>query len=502
MKNLFKINWIIILSLLVYLTNDIKAQQNNEIPVEFKDYISKISVSTEYKTIYSATLEELITETYRPCPDSISQKQALEDIQQFEYLLETAYSGREYWEKQGCDFNEIYSKAEEFVKSKKEFSVLELETFLSSLLKGKIVDAHFYLRGHKLHTFSQHKNVYYTDILLKRNMNGKYIVIDSKVESVKKGDEFDEKEKEHYLFKTLSPKNEQHYLLGILSYENMTEENLSFDGQIKNIPFHISRLTKTKLKNEPAFRVDTVEEIPIVTVASFDMNDENIPNLTNFEQYGIKLQNKDLFILNLFNNNGGSSLYPMNFIKNLNTEVNSNGIGAYLRSPSLSQLFAGINIDAYPDLSKQPGMDVFIKEVNIQKGLLENYKINPKREWEINIDKEVNKKSSGTYNGEMVVLMNRGVSSSAETAIKFCKTVKDVILIGENTSGVGTFSNVLRFYLSNSNICIHMGYQISLMPGFRETIGFIPDYWLDTDQPIEEIIKWLNNPDSYQFNFK
>jgi hypothetical protein len=208
------------------------------------------------------------------------------------------------------------------------------------------------------------------------------------------------------------------------------------------------------------------------------------------------------FILDLYNNNGGSSLYPKNFIKNLNTKVNTNGIGAYLRSPSLSQLYAGVNLEAYPDLLKQPGMDEVVKEVNINKDLLENYKINPKKEWEIDIDKEPVNKQPGTYTGKMIVLMNRGVGSSAETAIKFCKTVKDVILIGENTCGVGSFSNVLKFYLPNSNICMQMGYQISLMPDFRETIGFIPDYWLDTDRPVEEITKWLNNQGTYQFDLK
>ena len=31
--------------------------------------------------------------------------------------------------------------------------------------------------------------------------------------------------------------------------------------------------------------------------------------------------------------------------------------------------------------------------------------------------------------------------------------------------------------------------------------GFLPDYWLDSDKPIEEVRKWLTNPDTYQFNY-
>lgn len=498
-----KIKLISTLSVLCFLifSFNTAGQTKNEIPIELKDYISNISTSCEYKKVYPQTFEELLNGNYKPCPDSISQKEALEDIEQFEYLLETAYSGKEYWKKQGCDFSQIYSKAKEFAKSKEVFSVLEFENYISSLINGKIIDAHFSLRGQEYHTFSKRKLIYFTDILLEKNKKGKYIVIDSKIETVTKGDEFDDKAKLLHLFKTLSSANKEQYLVGVWSYEKVTEKNLSFNGKIRNIPFQESRLTKTKFNREPIFQVDTINKIPIISVATFDMVDQNIPYLTNFEKYGKNLQNEDKFILNLFNNTGGSSLYPMNFIKNLNTVVNSNGIEAYLCSPSLSQLFIGLNFEAYPDILKQPGMDEFLKEVKIHKDLHDKYKVNPKREWKIDIDKD-SIQSPGTYNGKMVVLMNREVSSSSETAIKFSKSVKNAIFVGENTYGVGTFSNVVKFYLPNSNICIHLSYHISLMPDFQETIGFIPDYWLDTDQPIEEIVKWLNNPDTYQFKFK
>ncbi len=489
-----------ILNFLVFcfVTN---AQQGNEIPDEFISYIASKSSPCEYKTVYPQSLEELLAGTYKQCSDSITQTEALEDIEQLKYLLETAYSGKEYWQKQGCDFNQIYSQVKEFVESKDVLSVLDFERKISSLFEEKILDAHFSLRGHEYHTFSKRKLIYFADILLEKNKKGDYIVIDSKLPTVNKGQVFDDKDKEQYVFKTLSSKNKENYLVGVWSYKKENEVSLSFNGKTQKIPLHESRLNNYSNKKEDAFYVDTIGNIPVVNVASFDMKKENIPYLTVFENYGKNLQNENAFILNLYNNTGGSSLYSKNFITNLNTNVTTNGVEAYLCSPSISQLFNGLNFDAFPTIMEQPGMREFMQEVNIHKELYKKYKVKPCREWVFDTITNTNQ-SVGTYNGKMIVLMNREVSSSTETAIMFCKSVRNSIFVGENTYGVGTFSNVIKFYLPNSNICVHISYKISLMPEFRESIGFIPDYWLDTDHPVKEIVNWLNNTDTYQFTIK
>jgi hypothetical protein len=34
---------------------------------------------------------------------------------------------------------------------------------------------------------------------------------------------------------------------------------------------------------------------------------------------------------------------------------------------------------------------------------------------------------------------------------------------------------------------------------FNYEQGFLPNYWLDSDDPEMEITKWLDNPETYQF---
>lgn len=474
-------------------------QSNKNIPVEFQDYVMNKSTKAEYKKVYPQTVEEMLNYKFAPCPDSISKKQAMEDIEQFEYLLETAFSGREYWEKQGCDFNEIYSKLNEFVGNKEIICVLDLENYMYSLLKGKILDSHFSIRGHKYHGFTKQKRIYFADILLNKNRGGRFIVIDSRVESVSVGSVFNDKDRENYVFKTLSPKGSEHYLVGNWSYEKITEMNLYFDGKSTSVPFHTTRLKEAKFSKKPIFKVDTIENIPVVRSSTFMNPKENIPLLTAFEEYGKNLKNEEKFILNICNNDGGSSIHPLHFVQNFNTTVDAKDFTAFLFSPSISQMYAQAVISDYPEIFEQPGVEEYRNEVLKHQELLEQYKKNPKKEWEFKIDTSISQQ--GTYKGTMVVLMNRNTESSGETAVYYSKSVKNAISVGENTYGAGMFSPAMKYYLPNSKICMQIAHHIDFIPGFQESIGFIPDYWLDSDYPVEEIVKWLNNPETYQFKF-
>ena len=84
----------------------------------------------------------------------------------------------------------------------------------------------------------------------------------------------------------------------------------------------------------------------------------------------------------------------------------------------------------------------------------------------------------------------------------YSKSVKNRIVIGENTGGVAQFSDVQQYYLPNSKIRVKLARQILSIPDFEECVGFLPDLWLDSSEPIKEIIKWLDDPENYQFKFE
>jgi len=81
------------------------------------------------------------------------------------------------------------------------------------------------------------------------------------------------------------------------------------------------------------------------------------------------------------------------------------------------------------------------------------------------------------------------------------QSVRDRLLIGENTGGVSQFSSACGYYLPNSKFVANIPRHFVLIPGFEECVGFLPDYWLDSMEPVQEVLRWLNDPDNYQFTY-
>ncbi|MCK4357522.1 MAG: hypothetical protein KAW92_02025 [Candidatus Cloacimonetes bacterium] len=465
------------------------------IPQELKEYINVEKEPIEYKQVI--TSKNLFGKS-KKCPKFLTKEQALEDIEMLQYLFDTAYSGREYWENHGVDFNGMYENLRKFVENCDDgVATEELEKIIVQSLQ-EITDGHLNIDGAKHHRFFKHKTAYFSDLLLEKRGDN-FVVIDSKIKSVPKGNIFTDEEK--YLFLTLSAKGKKDFLIGTLSYEKITSIKLKFDGKIKEIPIHKCKmghndLLLDEMLKKPFF-VKKKNDVPILRVTDFY---SNYKDLKQFENYAYKLKNSNRFIFSLYNNNGGSSNYPENFIKNLNgychfmQEVE-------LSSPSTKQFWANLDIDKIE-------IDFVNKIILDAREKVKEYKKEPLREWlyESNPqdNSEQSNKEDGKYQGLIIVLANRGTASSGEVAVFYAKSIKNNIFIGENTGGVGRFGEMLSYYLPNSNILLQLPSKIFFYPGYDcpEGVGFMPDYWLDLSRPVKEVVRWLMNPDTYQYKLK
>ncbi|WP_442935447.1 S41 family peptidase [Niameybacter sp.] len=74
-------------------------------------------------------------------------------------------------------------------------------------------------------------------------------------------------------------------------------------------------------------------------------------------------------------------------------------------------------------------------------------------EWVFNLEKEVNF-LKGTFSGKIYTIINSKTGSSAENAVGYSKCIKNNVLIGENTCGMGLFGEVQAFALKNSFIVL------------------------------------------------
>lgn len=92
------------------------------------------------------------------------------------------------------------------------------------------------------------------------------------------------------------------------------------------------------------------------------------------------------------------------------------------------------------------------------------------------------------------MLVNSDTASSEETAVLYGRSVRNFILIRENTMGCNTFGNVADYVLNNSQIicCIPNVINLCENPNdCTEGMGFTPDYWVDSPDVEREVLRWF-----------
>ncbi len=317
--------------------------RSKEVPEEFKSYIAKISDIVDYKEILPFHGKEK-----KEIPTYISKNEAIEDIQMIEYLLNTSYSGFEYWEHKGVSFKSFFTNLRGLIKEKDTVYVTEFESELSKILR-QINDGHIAIVGSKYNWAYKHKSIYFCDILVEKINDGLFKVIDSQLDIVNIGDLFTQIDCEKYLFRTLSPSDKNHYLIGVQSYNVITSRQLSFNNKTIQVPLHKSRLIYAKFNDLEPFHIERKNNIPIVRVSSFA--DRQYIYMKKFMELGNELKIEKRIIMNLFYNGGGSSIFPQTFIKNLNDHSEWKINWAILTSPAITQYFAKYDLSAMPDIS-------------------------------------------------------------------------------------------------------------------------------------------------------
>ena len=119
-----------------------------------------------------------------------------------------------------------------------------------------------------------------------------------------------------------------------------------------------------------------------------------------------------------------------------------------------------------------------------------------KREWTFYCSEERDL-SKGKFNGTLYVLCNDSVISSGEAALNIVRSVRNYVIVGQNSSGVGTFGDTLSYHLPYSDIYMSIPCKLFL-GGAKEGEGLEPDYWVDRTDVQGELISWLKDPSAYQ----
>lgn len=451
------------------------------------------------------------------CPDSISGSEALQDIEMLKYLFENAYSGYSYWENQGVDFNAIYENLTKLAEGSEKVSVVEMERIVAEGL-ADVQDGHLSVTGHERYRFLNRENPYFADVIVERisaensgsDPGTEYIVVRSNCDSVDPGMTY--VGPEDRLFRIMSRRGVEQFQLGVFTSEDTSEASFQFlakpaaagegisESRVSSqddsasvvsimLPLHECRLSKVEHQDDRVYNTTSVDDIDLVRISSFSISHHE--HLMEFSKSGAALAEMDRFIVDLMGNSGGSSVYAKDFIKSLNGAAQWRKYSAMLCTPATVG-----SVAALPITEDMP--ERYVEIVNRMRQALERLRERPVRNW-LYVSDELTPRQMGNYEGCAVFLIDRGVASSGEALINYTKSVPGAVLIGENSAGVGSFGEVHQYWLPNSLIRLSLPCKLFLATGCEEGVGYIPDYWLDSEEPVMEIARWLNNPDSYQF---
>ena len=110
-------------------------------------------------------------------------------------------------------------------------------------------------------------------------------------------------------------------------------------------------------------------------------------------------------------------------------------------------------------------------------------------------------KAKEPWAGTLVVLVDRGCASSCETFLMYARQLPRVILVGENSAGVGEIGETREYRLPRSGIWLQAGTKWFQAPvaglAAREGTGYMPDLWLDGprwEAQVQKLVACLEDP--------
>ena len=390
--------------------------------------------------------EEIITLSKRR--NFLSHRKALQDVTFFFDTLKRCYSGYDFF--YPGDGGEIIKREIEKKIESTVFGVTnrKLCNWISELLSGTINDSHFTLSVcNREWRFFSKKVAYVTDLVVRKQSEEVYEVAVGN-EVFKKGTNLKKDSLQDYLMPTLVvlddyKKTDSFYLLG-----KYTKEETAFvviDG-IK-VPTHQIRSDFAKSENKNRF--ENKEDLVVVTHTTYDMPyEETLINAYCDE--GRKASEKSNVILNLSGNGGGKSAFVSAFYKGLSGLDNT-----FFREAALP----------FPWELKDGKKTYSIEEEII--------------------------KQKGNYDGTLYVVMNKATGSSAEMGVAPSYQLKNSIRVGSATFGCCTFGDCPLYQLPNSKIIFSFGCKVFFHEAFEEGDGFLPDYWIDDEDPVKVVERYI-----------
>jgi C-terminal processing protease CtpA/Prc len=197
------------------------------------------------------------------------------------------------------------------------------------------------------------------------------------------------------------------------------------------------------------------------------------------------MRDRKVFVLDIRGNRGGDDDYVLQWVRN------------YTGNANLKQLTTGSEID---QLDSKAGGYLFAKTLQNLPKMSEMAQRIATSSMEIYQDGANTwsltrfSPAEQTENPNVIfVLVDKGVASSGEEIIPELETMKNVVIVGTNSSGCMLSNAEVQIVLPNSKLSVQCGNWLNLYNSkfFAEGTGFLPDIWDAGDDALSRLVAMI-----------
>lgn len=435
--------------------------------------------------------------------EEISFKQLEDDLEEFCYILENCYAGLDAAKSKGLNIGNEKNAIINQLNNKPVVKISDFAEIIYQRFSPYISDTHFsidFFNNCKAnYRFTTGYRLYFSDLYVieKDEIFYVYEYVDK---SVKTGSIVQYENLTNYLYE-YPAKGKNVYRFGFFSDKFESKINI----RINNKVFEIALYSEVTNKEAFSFFIKQYRKAVYIRYNRCIFNNEEEKlKLQDFSNSAEQCKNKDFIILDIRGNYGGADLYSLKFFSDLyfnnknKSEKFLKNYKGYVRAVySLASVQSSIySLKKYCDISIPDIEKEINKLIKLEKKLTQK----PQKIIETNYESKINF-NKPAYKGKIIILTDRGVASSGESVLEqaylfFNKN--QVIQIGTNTAGCGSFGNVLSYHLSNSGLQINCGFtdftkKVNKSNKFHgEGKGFYPDYWCTVNDLSETMESVLN----------
>ena len=416
--------------------------------------------------------------------NKITRKEALEDIDELMRLLKTSYGGYAYF---GGDkaFEEARQRMIRRVNEtySDEMSISYPFYLIVKEEMAFIEDSH--LRIGRSDSYFKKKDVFYDaeKYNFVQNEKGFYTVIDQKKWYVKPHDE-------KKLHLTVSDTGELVYGFFILTEDVSTLPTcitlLSEEGEERNITttWIINKVGPDTYHKDDIHDYYVKDGIPVTSLTRMSLGFHDIDMTNDFIDKAKELKDKDVFILDLRDNEGGINEIADFFLYNL---TGSRCDGKWQMAKRYSVMNKNLDevVKSKKELYDYSGIHFYRENKELADSWIDEMICGDRR-----IDGETvlvdNHAKWNPYDHTIIVLINQNTMDAAEYFLLKLTTVSNVIIIGNKSNGCFVTDNYIDaadIYLYNSGNPINYSPTLVVhdrMDGF-DTNGFQPDIYTRGD---------------------